>query len=114
MFIRWFTSVFLNALSLYIIHFLFDSFFIESFVVALLASIILSMLNFLIKPILVLLTLPITIFTFGFFLFVIQAITLMTVQSLLGSTFVIDGFGMAILAAILMTVLNSIMYRLLK
>jgi len=114
MFIRWFTSVFLNALSLYIIHFLFDSFFIESFGVALLASIILSMLNFLIKPILVLLTLPITIFTFGFFLFVIQAITLMIVQSLLGSTFVIDGFGMAILAAILMTVLNSIMYRLLK
>src|SRR5690625_2261525 len=114
MFIRWFTSFFIIALSLYIIHFLFDSFFIESFGVSLLASVILSMLNFLIKPILVLLTLPITIFTFGFFLFVIQAITLMIVQSLLGSTFVIDGFGMAILAAILMAILNSLMYRLLK
>ncbi|HLS20652.1 MAG TPA: phage holin family protein [Bacillota bacterium] len=114
MFVRWFTSVFLNALSLYIIHFLFDSFYIDSFGVALLASVILSMLNFMVKPILIVLTLPITIFTFGFFLFVVQAITLMIVQSLLGASFVIDGFGMAILAAILMAVLNSMMQRILK
>jgi len=114
MFIRLFTSIFLNALSLYIIHFLFDSFFIESFAVALLASVLLSMLNFIVKPILVVLTLPLTIFTFGFFLFVIQAITLMIVQSLLGTSFVIEGFGMAILAAILLAIINSIMYRLLK
>lgn len=114
MFIRLFTAIFLNALSLYIIHFLFDSFFIESFGIALFASVVLSMLNFMVKPILVVLTLPLTIFTFGFFLFVIQAITLMIVQSLLGSSFVIDGFGMAILAAVLMAVLNSIMHRLLK
>lgn|SRR5690625_4244818 len=114
MFIRWFTSIFLNALSLYIIHFLFDSFYIDSFGVALLASVILSMLNFIVKPILIMLTLPITIITFGFFLFVVQAITLMIVQSLLGASFIINGFGMAILAAILMTVLHSIMHRLLK
>src|SRR5690625_3054922 len=114
MFIRFFTSIFLNAFSLYIIHFLFESFFIENFGIALLASVILSMLNFIIKPILILLTLPITIFTFGFFLFVIQAITLMIVQALLGSSFVIEGFGMAVLAAILMVVLNSMMDRLLK
>lgn len=114
MFIQWFSSIFLNALSLYIIHLLFDSFFIENFGVAILASIILSMLNFIIKPLLILLTLPITLFTFGLFLFVIQAITLVIVQALLGSTFVIDGFGMAILAAILMAVLNSIMHRLLN
>src|SRR5690625_370642 len=114
MFVRWFTSVFLNALSLYIIHFLFDSFYIDSFGVALLASVILSMLNFMVKPILIVLTLPITIFTFGFFLFVVQAITLMIVQSLLGASFVIDGFGMAILAAILMAVLNSMIQRILK
>lgn len=114
MFIRWFTSIFLNALSLYIIHYLFDSFTIDNFGTALLASVILSLVNFMIKPLLVALTLPMTIITFGFFLFVIQAVTLMIVQALLGSSFVIEGFGMAILAAILMAVLNSIMHRLLK
>lgn len=109
MFMRWFVSIFLNAIALIVVAQLFESFHVETFGTALLASVILSILNIFIKPILVILTLPITFITFGLFLFVINAITLMITQSFMGSDFVIDGFGMAIIAAIVIAVINVVL-----
>src|SRR5690625_1049789 len=111
---RWATSIIINAIALIVVAELFKSFHIADFGTALLASIILSMLNLVIKPILVIFTLPITVVTFGFFLFVIQAITLMIAQSFMSPAFSIDSFGVAILAAIVISVLNTILHRLVK
>lgn len=111
MLLRWFVSLFLNSIALIVVAYLFESFHVESFGTALLASVILAILNVIVKPILVLLTLPITFVTLGFFLFVINAITLMITQSMLGSDFVIDGFGMAIVAAIIIAVINVVLNR---
>ena len=57
------------------------------------------------KAILILITLPITVVTFGFFLIVINAITLKIADSLLGDAFNISGFGVAIVAAICISIL---------
>lgn len=114
MFIRWLISIFLNAVALIVVDQLFTGFYIADFGTAMLASVILSILNFLIKPILILFTLPITIMTFGLFLFVIQAITLMIAQSFMSPSFVIEGFGMAILAAIIISILNTVLHRLIR
>lgn len=111
---RWIVSLLLNAFALVVVAQLFDSFYLEGFGTALLASLILSILNVIVKPILVLLTLPITIVSLGFFLFVINAITLMLAQAFIGDTFVINGFGIAILAAIILAILNLILNRLIK
>ncbi|WP_163536485.1 phage holin family protein [Gracilibacillus sp. YIM 98692] len=111
---RWLLSLVFNALALMLIDYLFTNFVIDGFLVALIASIILAVLNTIVKPILVLFTLPITILTLGLFLFVINAITLMLTQALLGNDFIIDGFGTAILAAILLSILNMIINRLVK
>lgn len=111
MLFRWFFSVFLNAIALIVVAQLFESFHLESFGTALLASVILSVLNTFIKPILVILTLPITFITFGLFLFVVNAITLMIAQALMGPSFVINGFGMAIVAAIVISILNGLLNR---
>ncbi|MFP3440667.1 phage holin family protein, partial [Pantoea sp. SIMBA_133] len=78
---------------------------------AILASVILSLVNVFIKPFLILLTLPVTILTLGLFLVVINAITLMITASLMGDAFVIDGFGMAILAAIVIGLLNLLIEK---
>lgn len=114
MFVRWILSIVLNAVALIIVAELFESFHLEGFGTAVLASIILGILNVIVKPILIILTLPITIFSLGMFLFVINAITLMITQSVMDSSFVIDGFGMAIIASIIISLLNLILNRLVK
>ncbi|CQR46471.1 Membrane protein of unknown function [Paraliobacillus sp. PM-2] len=111
---RWFVSLLLNALALTLVSQLFDAFYIEGVGTALFASVILSVLNVIVKPILVVLTLPITIVSLGLFLFVINAITLMLSQALIGDSFVIDGFGIAVLAAIVLSLINLILNRLIK
>ncbi|MEC5425393.1 phage holin family protein [Virgibacillus sp. C22-A2] len=114
MLIRWLISIILNAVALIVVAQLFDSFVLEGFGTALLASFILTILNIIIKPILVVLTLPITVVTLGLFLFVINAITLMITQTLIGASFVIDGFGIAIVAAIVISLINLLLTSLIK
>ncbi|WP_430791012.1 phage holin family protein [Virgibacillus flavescens] len=112
--LKWFVSIFLNAVTLIVVAQLFQSFYLDGFGIALIASIILAVLNIIVKPILILLTLPITFVTFGLFLFVINAITLMITQGLMGEAFVINGFGFAIIASILISILNLILNQLIK
>ncbi|MBU8566293.1 phage holin family protein [Virgibacillus pantothenticus] len=111
---RWLLSIVLNAVALIVVAQLFDSFHLEGFGTAVLASIILSILNILVKPILVILTLPVTMLTLGLFLFIINAITLMMTQAVMGSSFVIDGFGTAVLAAIIISIINVLLNRLVQ
>lgn len=114
MFLRWFLSLFLNAIALIAVAQLFDSFHLEGFGTALIASIILSILNIVVKPILIIFTLPITVVTFGLFLFVINAITLMITQGIIDDSFVIDGFGTALIASIIISILNILLNQLVK
>jgi putative membrane protein len=85
-----------------------DEIYLSGFGAALGASFVLSILNILVRPILILLTLPVTVLSLGLFLFVINAITLMLTDSLMGSSFQIEGFGMALLTAIIMSAANLI------
>lgn len=114
MLMKWFISIFLNAVALIAVAQLFESFHLDGFGTAILASFILSILNVIVKPILILFTLPITFFTMGLFLFVINAITLMITQAIIGSSFVIDGFGIAIVAAIIISILNLVLNKLVR
>jgi putative membrane protein len=114
MLMRWILSLVLNAVALIIVAELFDSFQLEGFGTAVLAALILSILNIIVKPILVILTLPLTIFTLGLFLFVINAITLMIAQAVIGDSFIIDGFGTAIVAAVILSILNLLLNKLVK
>ncbi|KGX92925.1 membrane protein [Pontibacillus halophilus JSM 076056 = DSM 19796] len=111
---NWLLSIIVNAVALIAVAQLFDSFQLKGFTAALLASFILSILNVIVKPFLVILTLPITVISLGLFLFVINAITLMITQSLIGESFVIDGFGTAIIAAIIISLLNLVLNQLVK
>ncbi|MDT8858743.1 phage holin family protein [Alkalihalobacillus sp. MEB130] len=108
---RWIIGLVINALILMGIAYLFDGFYVSGFGAAIIASVLLSIVNAIVRPILVVLTLPITILTLGFFLFVISALTLMMTAVLMGSAFVIDGFGMAILAAILIAIIQTFVVK---
>ncbi|GGK07013.1 putative membrane protein YvlD [Lentibacillus kapialis] len=114
MLLRWIISVFLNAVALIVVAQLFSSFQLDGFGTALLASVILGILNTIVKPVLVVLTLPITLLTLGLFLFIINAITLMITQAIMDNSFVIDGFGTAVIAAVIISILNLLLNKLVK
>lgn len=114
MFTRWILALIFNAVALWVVAQLFNSFQLEGFGTAILAAFILSILNVIVKPILIVLTLPLTVLTLGLFLFVINAITLMITQAVIGETFIIDGFGTALVAAIILSILNLILNKLVK
>ena len=109
---KWISSILVNSLVLIVVAGYFESFHLEGVGAAIVASFILSILNVLVKPILVLLTLPVTIISLGLFLFVINAITLWITQSIMGPSFVIDGFGVAIIAAIVISILNLLIQKI--
>ncbi|WP_078414271.1 phage holin family protein [Priestia abyssalis] len=109
--LHWFISILVNALVLIVVAGYIDAFYLESVSAAILASILLSVLNVIVKPVLILLTLPVTVLTLGLFLFVINAITLMMAQSIMGDSFVIEGFGTAMIAAIIISLLNILIQK---
>ncbi|MFG6148030.1 phage holin family protein [Halobacillus sp. B23F22_1] len=111
---NWLLHILVNAVAIIFVSFVFASVEIEGFGGALIAALILSILNAIVRPILVLLTLPITVITLGLFLLVVNAITLAMTDGLLGSMFEIDGFGMTILAALVISFINLLLNKMIK
>jgi len=109
---RWIISILINAiLFVAIAGFFEESFYISGFGAAVGASVILSIINMIVRPILIILTLPVTILSLGFFLFVINAITLQITDGIMGSSFEIESFGTALLVAIIMSIANLIIQK---
>ncbi|MEW9052420.1 MAG: phage holin family protein [Neobacillus sp.] len=109
---RWLAGILINAvLFMAIAGYFSESFHLTGFGAAMGASFLLSILNVLVRPILILFTLPATIFTLGLFLFVINAITLELTDYLMGSSFEISSFGMALFVAVLMAFVNLIIQK---
>lgn len=77
------------------------------------AALVLGVLNAIVRPILVLLTLPITIVTLGLFIFILNAF-LIWLTSRVVTGFHVAGFGSALLGAILMTIISFILNRFVK
>lgn len=97
-----------SALAAMLTAYLLPGVKLDNFVTALILALVLALLNMLVKPILLILTLPATIFTLGLFLFVVNALIILLASRLV-SGFKVDGFWWALLFSIVMTVINSIM-----
>jgi putative membrane protein len=81
---------------------------VDSFWTAIVFALVLAVLNFFVKPILIILTLPATILTLGLFLFVINALVVWMASSLV-SGIRIDGFGWALLFSLILTIVSSVL-----
>ncbi|MFD2705583.1 phage holin family protein [Salibacterium lacus] len=95
-----------NMVTLMVVAGFFPGFELDGPGAAFTAALLLSIINMLIRPLLVILTLPITVVTLGFFVFIINAALLMLTSELMGDLFEISSFGMALLAAVLIALLN--------
>jgi len=102
--------IIISAVVAFALSYILSGVHIQSFVTALILAIVLGLLNLFVKPILVILTLPITIFTFGLFLFVINALIILLAAKFV-TGFRVDGFWWAFLFSLLLSVLTSFFYK---
>ena len=102
-------KILLTAVAAVVAAYLLPGVTIDSFLTALIVALILSILNTFIKPILVILTIPITIVTLGLFLLVINAILVMVTD------YFVDGFAVSgWLTAILFSLIVSLVTYILN
>ena len=94
-----------NALALIAVAYLLPSINVSSFTSALIAALVLGLVNAIIRPVLILLTLPVTVLTLGLFIFVINALLFWLVGSILDG-FHVQGFVGALIGSILFSIVS--------
>ncbi|MFH6935573.1 phage holin family protein [Flavobacterium sp. YO12] len=84
---------------------------VASFTTAIIVAVVLGLLNLFIKPILVILTLPVTVITLGLFLLVINAVIILLCTNIVGG-FAVDSLWTALLFSVILSILQSIAYKI--
>ncbi|HMN22264.1 MAG TPA: phage holin family protein [Ottowia sp.] len=100
----------LSACALLLIAYLYSGVQVASFGSALVAALVIGLLNMLLRPVLVVLTIPITLITLGLFLFVINALMFWAASGLLAG-FHVRGFGAALLGSLMYSALGLLIDR---
>ncbi|MDQ3059002.1 MAG: phage holin family protein [Pseudomonadota bacterium] len=95
----------LSAAALLAVAYLYSGVAVSSFTGALIAAAVLGALNLVVRPILVMLTLPVTVVTLGLFLFIINALMFWAAASLV-SGLSVSGFGAALIGSLIYSVLQ--------
>lgn len=102
-----------NALALFLTAYVINGIHVTGIGAALMAAFVLGIANAIIRPIIVLFTLPLNIFTLGLFTFVINGLMLKLVSELVNG-FTIEGFLPAIVGAIVLSVFSGILSALIR
>jgi putative membrane protein len=97
-----------SALAVIVTSYLLPGVHIDGALTALLVAAVLSLLNAIIKPILVILTIPITVVTLGFFLLIINAVLILLTSKLLSPGFHVEGFWVAFFFSLVLSIVNAI------
>ncbi|GGW40123.1 phage holin family protein [Arenibacter certesii] len=105
--------VLLSAIAVVILANILPGVGVDSYGTAIIVAIVLGLLNYIVKPILVIFTLPVTILTLGLFLLIINAIIILLADSLVGG-FTVDNIWWALLFSLLLSFLQSLFYSLLN
>jgi putative membrane protein len=102
------TRLLISAAAVLLSSYLIDGVVINGFVSALIVALFLGLLNVLFKPILLILTIPLTILTFGLFLFVINAIIVLMVDGVVAG-FSVSSVWTAILFSLILSIITSVL-----
>ncbi|MFL6573682.1 MAG: phage holin family protein [Burkholderiales bacterium] len=102
----------INAFALVAVAYLMPGISVASFTTALIAALVLGLINAVVRPVLVLLTLPVTIITLGLFIFVLNGLLFWFVGSFIQG-FVVDGFWSGVFGAIVFSLISWLLSALL-
>jgi putative membrane protein len=103
----------LNAVALLVVAYVLPGIVVASFGSAMLAALVLGLINMLVKPVLILLTLPITVVTLGLFLLVLNALMFWMAGTMLKG-FQVNGFWWAVGGAILYSLISGFLSNLIN
>jgi len=106
-------KIILSAVAVFLLANLLPGISIENYLVAILVAIVLGFLNTLVKPLLILFTIPLTILTLGLFLLVINAAIILLAGYFIDG-FQVSGLLTALIFSILLSITQSILYKLLQ
>lgn len=104
--------VLLTAVAVVLLSKILPGVAVEGYVSAIIVAVVIALLRFIVKPVLVVLTIPITIITLGLFLLVINAIIILLADYFI-TDFVVKGFWWAFLFSLLLSFLQSILFSFL-
>ena len=102
----------INAVALFALPYVFPWVTVDSFAAALIAALVLGLINTLIRPVLVILTLPVTLLTLGLFIFVINGLLFWWVGSFVDG-FHVSGFWSGVFGAIVYSLISWLLASLL-
>jgi putative membrane protein len=103
----------LSASALLFVAYVYSGVEVPNFTTALLAALVIGLLNTVVRPVLVVLTLPVTVLTLGLFLFVINALMFWAAAALLDG-FVVRNFLAALIGSLLYTALGMVIESALE
>jgi putative membrane protein len=102
----------LSAIGLLIVSYLLPGFHVSGFGAALIAALVIGLVNATLGLFLKVITLPLTILTLGIFWWVINALMLLLASAILSPRFVVTGFWPAFLGAIVLSLINAVLRAL--
>lgn len=103
--------ILVTSILVMVISYLMKGIVVDTFTTALTVAVVLGLLNFFVKPVLVLFTLPITIFTLGLFYLVVNAIIILLCDKLVDG-FDVSSFWTALFFSIILSISQSLVYKL--
>jgi putative membrane protein len=109
--LRFIIKYLLAALAVYATADLLPGIYVSSFWKAILVALVLGLMNITIKPVMILLTIPFTLLTFGIFLLVINAAVIMLAGWIIDG-FTVNGFWWALLFSIIQSIIASLLEKL--
>ncbi|MBE7640696.1 phage holin family protein [Salegentibacter sp. BLCTC] len=104
--------ILLTALAVVILAKLLPGVVVEDYLTAVIVAFVLAILNLLVKPILVIFTLPVTILTLGLFLLVINAVIILLADAFV-TGFGVSGFFIALIFSLLLSLFQSLLFSIL-
>ncbi len=101
----------INTLAVFAGAYILPGVHVKNFTTAIIVAIVLAVLNAFLKPLLVILTIPVTILTLGLFLLVINAVIVILCSKLVPG-FTVDGFWYALLFSLVISLIAAVLDRL--
>jgi putative membrane protein len=102
-------NLLINTISIFAVSYILSGIQIDSFITALIVAVVMAVLNVTLKPLLIVITIPLTVITFGLFLLVVNVLVLYAADALIDG-FHIAGFWWALAFSLLVSLVNSILF----
>lgn len=110
---KYILKILLSAIAVIVLSKILPGIEVGSYWTAVIVAFVLSILNVLVKPIIIILTLPVTIITFGLFLLIINALIIILADKLVDD-FNVSGIFWALIFSLLLSLFQSVLFSLLK